>query len=172
MSQESRLEEILVTGAKSNFVPSWQTSDSLAPEITVFFPALDSEGQDVVLDTRAQLEGTRQLLAHSADRQEVFTEIVLFAEPIDIDEQFAQYRRGLEQEAAKQSLSVEAPVATFLQGLHAQQSTIQFRQGDTQYLRRVYWLNTTLGGEIRGLRVSMDPRSQLNHEMIEYLEFN
>ena len=166
------LEEIVVTASQLESSPTWQIADALAPAVDYFYPSHDSVGQPVVLDT-AQQDGAQRIHAYSVDRSEVYVEVMLYPQAIDVDALYAQQKRFIESEdPRKQEAQVADLVDTFLQDRKARQATIRYTQDGQVYHRRMYFLNTQIGGQTVGLRVVIDPRSQTNHEMIEYLELN
>ena len=165
------LEEVVVTAGAKDSVPVWQASDALFPDMTYFYPDVDTQGRPVIVDV-SQNQGARRVHAYSQDRSDVYAELVLYAEPIDIDARFVDQKKFIEADVRKQSAEVADLIDTFLQGRKAKQTTISFREGNTSFQRRMYFLNTEISGRTVGLRVVIDPRSQTNHEIIEYLEFN
>ncbi|MEM7099342.1 MAG: hypothetical protein AAF541_13855 [Pseudomonadota bacterium] len=170
LSRQAVSEEPAVDSRDSNSV--WQASELLAPQLYFLYPGIDERGHDVLLDHYVQ-DGVRRIHAYSQDRSSVYAEVVLYPEPIDVDALHKQQKLFIETEdPRKQDGQVSKLIATFVQDRKANQASIRFREGDVAYERRMYFLNTELNGEQVGLRIVIDPRSQANHEIVEFLEFN
>ena len=145
---------------------AWTSTANLHPYVAYEYPAFDAQGGAVRLDSYVQA-GVQQVHAISIDRSEVYVEVVVYPQPININELYQAQKSQIEAlDPRKDDGRMGKLTDTFVLGQPAKQAKVTFSEGDENYQRRFYFLNVMrVGGDI-GLRIVMDPRSELNHQIV------
>ena len=162
-------------GGNTDAVPRpWIQNKHLAPAIEILHPQFDQHGDTVNVRTTAE-RGVLGLHLYSHDRNEIYVEVVVYPQAINIEQAYAAQKMFIEQgDPRKLASQVASLKNTFVIEQPAQQAKVTFQENvdgvTKEFERRFYFLNVSHADETHGLRIVVDPRSPTNFEILKRLE--
>lgn len=149
---------------------SWTVNEFLAPRIRLHHPATTRAGKPIRVDEDDH-GGRRRVHLIAPDRSEIYFELVLYPEPLDIATAIASQRSYLiHQDETKSDVAMSEPEQTDMLGTTADQVRVDFTDEDGRFSRLFSFGNFADATEPWALRVVFDPSSPINHEILERLE--
>lgn len=148
----------------------WVTYEALAPRILLHHPAATQDGQPIKVDVDGRF-GRQRVHLIAPDRSEVYFELVVYPELLDIERVIAGQRLHLiERDESKTEVVMSEPKDAQLLGRPARQVDVEFTDHDGRFSRLFSFLNFEESAEPWGLRVIYDPTSPVNSEILNRLE--
>ena len=148
----------------------WVTYEALAPRILLHHPATTQDGQPIKIDADGRF-GRQRVHLIAPDRSEVYFELVVYPDPLDIERVLVGQRSFLvEQDETKTDVVMSEPRTAQLLGRPARQVDVEFTDHDGRFSRLFSFLNFQESAEPWGLRVIYDPTSPVNGEILSRLE--
>ncbi len=148
---------------------TWITVETLLPRVRLQVPERTKAGEEVAIPEH-QHKGIVQAHPQSPDSCEVYFEVVMYPQPIDITQMFESQRTFiLEKDERKTNATVGELNAAACDGRTAQQAEVRFDTNGQTFERRFVFLNVADVEQPFGLRMVFDPRSPTNHEILQRL---
>ena len=148
----------------------WLTIDALRPWVVLRYPSRTRSGQVVDAPIHAH-DGVRQAHPQSADKKEVYFEVVVYEAPIEIERMYERQRRFILAEDERKTNGFVGDLEhAMLLGRDARRAPVRFEADGDRFERLFYFVNVDDVSRPFGLRVVFDPRSSTNFEILDRLE--